>query len=109
MLYAIVLFKLFRVEIEFDTKIYKQKCHSINKLMHSTVNQEILKLEKTMDSLHTTLHNVEKTFEMNNVEESSKCWSEMLSIIKPFIGYMIESYIDISEHSENTNNLCNVI
>lgn len=86
------------MEINFDKKVYIQKCYSINKLMHTTVNQEILNLEKSIDSLHRTLHNVEKTFEKGNVEESSKCWSEMLSEIRIFIGYMVESYNDISKY-----------
>lgn len=86
------------LEIEFDKKICKQNYNSINKLMHVTVNQEFLNLEKTIDSLYVTLKGVKNTFDKGDVEEWSKCWSEILSETNVFIGFMLESYSDISKY-----------
>lgn len=91
----IFLFTNYRVEIELDKKVFKQKYYSIYKLLNVTVNQEILNLEKMLDSLHTQLNIAKKTFENNDVVELSKCWSETLSETNAFIDFVVESYKDI--------------
>lgn len=83
--------------IELDKKKLSQKHSLINKLMIATVNQEILNLDKTIDSLRKKLHLVEKTFKKNDTVESSKCWSEILSETKVFMGFLLESYNDLSK------------
>jgi len=91
----------YRVEIELDKKIFKQKYYSIYKLLNVTVSQEILNLEKIMDSLHTKLNAAKKTFEKNDVVELSKCWSEILSETNAFIDFVVESYTDIRKKYYN--------
>lgn len=88
------------MKIELDKKALSQKYISINKLIIATVSQEILNLDKMMASLQKQLYLVEKTFKKDNVVESSKCWSEMLSKTKAFMDFLLESYIDLSN---NTN------
>lgn len=97
----IFLITYYRVETELDKKIFKQKYHSICKLLNVTVSQEILNLEKMLDSLHTKLNVAKKTFEKNDVVELSKCWSEILSDTNAFIDFAVESYKDIRKKYYN--------
>lgn len=91
----IFLFTNYRVEIELDKRVFKQKYYSIFKLLNVTVSQEILNLEKMLDSLHTKLNVSKKTFENNDVVKLSKCWSEILLETNAFIDFVVESYNDI--------------
>lgn len=84
------------MEYELRKKTCKQKHITINKLLDVTVNQEILNLEKIMDSMRTKLNVVEKAFEKGDVGETSKLCSEMLSETKEFIDILFESHRDIS-------------
>lgn len=87
---------LYRLEADLNKKVCKKKHITINKLVDVTVNQEILNLEKMMDSLRTKLNVVEKAFEKQDVGEMSKFWSEMLLETKVFVDFLFESYRDIS-------------
>lgn len=89
-----------RLMHELDKKELSQKHSLINKLMISTVHQEILSLDKTIDALRKKLHLVEKTFKKNNTVESSKCWSEILTETKVFMDFLLESYTDLSKNNQ---------
>ncbi|XP_025417001.1 uncharacterized protein LOC112688152 isoform X2 [Sipha flava] len=83
------------VEIELDKKILIRKYYAINRIMKVTVNQEILNLEKMIDSLHTDLRHVEETFGKDDIAELSKRWSQLLAETQAFVDYFFESYRDI--------------
>lgn len=87
-----------RLEVELDKKVLSQKYLSINKLMIATINQEILNLDKIMASLHEKLRIIENTFKNNDIVESSKSWSIVLSETKVFIDFLLESYNDLSKN-----------
>jgi hypothetical protein len=76
--------------------------------MKVTVNQEILNLEKMIDSLHTDLRHVEETFGKDDIAELSKRWSQLLAETQAFVDYFFESYRDISKNNTsfvfNANN-----
>ncbi|KAE9527257.1 hypothetical protein AGLY_012955 [Aphis glycines] len=91
-----MLYELIKpVEVELDKKILKQKYYSIYNLLNVTTNQEILNLEKILDSLQTKLNIAKKIFEKKDIVALSKCWSEILSETTSFIDFVIESYQDI--------------
>jgi len=87
----------YRVEIVLDKKVFRQKYHSINKLLSVTVNQEVLNLEKMLDSLIMKINVAIKTFENKDVMVLSKCWLEILSETRAFTDFVVESYQDISK------------
>lgn len=86
------------MEVELEKKVLTQKFFSINKLMVVTVNQEILNLDNNMAYLRDKLNNIEKTFKNNNVVESSKSWSKLLSETKVFTNFLLESHNDLSRN-----------
>ncbi|XP_050057142.1 uncharacterized protein LOC114122403 [Aphis gossypii] len=91
-----MLYELIKpVEVELDKKILKQKYYSIYNLLNVTTNQEILNLEKILDSLQTKLNIAKKIFEKKDIVALSKCWSEILSETTSFIDFVVESYQDI--------------
>lgn len=65
--------------------------------MNATISQEFFSLEKMIESLHENLQVFEKTLEKKDVMESSKGWSEILMETNVLIGFLIESYCDISK------------
>jgi hypothetical protein len=69
--------------------------------LNVTTNQEILNLEKILDSLHTKLNVAKKVFEKKDVTELSKCWFEILSETNFFIDFVVESYQDIRKNINN--------
>lgn len=88
----------YRVEVELDKKMLKQKYYSIYNLLNVTTNQEILNLEKVLDSLHTKINIAKKIFEKKDIVALSKCWSEILSETTSFIDFVVESYQDIRKN-----------
>lgn len=65
--------------------------------MRTNINQELFNLEKMIESLHKQLEVFKKTLVKEDVIESSKGWSEILLGTNTLIGFLIESYTDISE------------
>lgn len=89
----------YRLEIELEKKEFKQKYHTINKLIDINTDREYLNLYKMRDDLRVKLNDVEETFRGDDVKRSAKCWSEMLTETKCFIDFLVESYRDISKIS----------
>lgn len=90
---------MYRLEIELDKKVFRQKFNAINKLMSVSVNQEILNLDKMADSLHEKLDLVRKTLKKKgDVKGSSRRWSEMLEEARGYIDFLLESYCDLSKN-----------
>lgn len=87
------------MEVELNKRLLRQDYHTINKLLDDSVNQETLNLGKMLDILNGKLSVAEKTFENNDVVESSKRWSEILLETKNFVDFALESYRDLSKES----------
>lgn len=85
------------MEVELNKRLLRQDYHTINKLLDDSVNQETLNLGKMLDSLNEKLSVAEKTFDKNDVVESSKRWSEILLETKNFVDFALESYRDLSK------------
>lgn len=73
-----------------------EKNNIINNLLATTINQEYKNLEERLDILREKLDFLEKTFEKRDVEELTKCWSEILLKTNNYIDFVLESYRDIS-------------
>lgn len=73
-----------------------EKNNIINNLLATTINQEYKNLEERLDILRKKLDFLEKTFEKRDVEELTKCWSEILLKTNNYIDFVLESYRDIS-------------
>ncbi|VVC38361.1 Hypothetical protein CINCED_3A023370 [Cinara cedri] len=83
------------INIELDKKVLKQKLSVIHKLINVTVNQEILNLDKMLDDLRTQLQVVKITYEKEDFVNLSKCWPEILSKMKNFVDFLLETHLDI--------------
>jgi len=88
----------YRLDIELRKKVCKQTYYSINKLVNIAVGRDVSKLEKNMDFLRAKLHDVKTVLGKGEINESSRCWSEMLSETKAFMGFVLQSFRDISKH-----------
>lgn len=73
--------------------------NAINKLLDVSIRQEYTNLDNKMAFLDEKLRALEIIFENNDVAEASKCWSEILPETRIFVGFLLESYRDISKNS----------
>lgn len=93
------------MDIELDKKVFKDNYNAINRLMNTTASQEILNLDKMLNSVRAQLQVFGKTFEKENVVESTKRWAELLLSTNAFVDFLLESHVDISITTPTKPNL----
>lgn len=84
------------IELVLRKKILDEKTNAINTLLDTAIKQECTSLKKRMAVLHEKACAFNRSLENNNVSELSKCWSELLPETEAFIGFLLESYRDLS-------------
>lgn len=93
------------MDIELDKKVFKDKYYAINRLMNTTASREILNLDQMLNSLRAQLQVFGKTFEKENVVESTNRWSELLLSTHATVDFLLETHVDISIITSTKPNL----
>lgn len=95
MFYSVFNYRV-NIELVLRKKVLDEKTDVINKLLDKAIKQECTSLKKKITVLHEKAYAFNRSLENNNVSELSKYWSELLPETEAFIGFLLESYRDLS-------------